>query len=198
MTDGWTLSDAAALWYSRGNPTHLHCPIRLSTAFFLLLISLLFFFEHVLTSTRQCKPECSDALMRCWARFGKYFGMIEQWQLYFHQINLSKYKHRVCAGNCSIVFCFFNVKLSEETNTDNKQCFAKGKCHQTTFRSLSCIIYFNYSLHAATGQEFPPGVNEGSICCNTAERQQLQIPNRKLLLSLTRDKADKQGSLKGE
>lgn len=96
------------------------------------------------------------------------------------------------------LFCFFNVKLSEETNTDNKQCFAKGKCHQTTFRSLSCIIYFNYSLHAATGQEFPPGVNEGSICCNTAERQQLQMPNRKLLLSLRRDKADKQGSLKGE
>lgn len=67
------------------------------------------------------------------------------------------------------------------------------------YKWLLCNINFNYSLHAATGQEFPPGVNESSICCNTAERQQLQILNRKLLLSsLTRHRANKQGSLKGE
>lgn len=44
-------------------------PLGRLLLFSLLVISLLFFFEHVLTPTRHCNPKWSDAPLQRWARF---------------------------------------------------------------------------------------------------------------------------------
>lgn len=115
MTDGSSLSDAAALWYSRGNPTHLHCPIRPSTPFFSLLFHCCFSLNMCWLLHGSASQSVLTHLCAAEPKFGKYFGIIEQWQLHFQQINPSKYKHTGFALEIALLHfvfvLFFQCKI---------------------------------------------------------------------------------------
>lgn len=106
-----------------------------------------------------------------------YFRIIDQWQLYFGLTNPGitfkvmgkKHGHNGFGWEIFlfgfvfgfVFFRYFSVKLSEETNTDNKECccFFFFKANDTKLRSdcypvtLTLIILFMAQL----GRSFPQG-----------------------------------------
>lgn len=98
MTAGLTLSDAGTLWYSRGNPTHLHfaCPITQPSPFLLVISYPISLSMHWLYIWARNPHEVSFCLM---CNFLNYLAFSEKWQLYLAGNKMTK-----CSTNMDFIY----------------------------------------------------------------------------------------------